>query len=119
SLLNLNTESTYLVDVPVTTNDEIPPSSVTTLPPPPIPLIYLVQQIPISTPTITPSTSLYNLLTFGSLFKFKDRVKALEDDFLEFKQTNLYAEVVSLIPGIVDKYLVNQMNETVKIVVQL
>nr|GEW06381.1 putative reverse transcriptase domain-containing protein [Tanacetum cinerariifolium] len=75
SLLNLNTESTYLVDVPVTTNDEIPPSSITTLPPPPIPLIYLVQQIPISTPTITP----------------------------KFKQTNLFAEVVSLIPGIVDK----------------
>nr|GEV82517.1 retrovirus-related Pol polyprotein from transposon TNT 1-94 [Tanacetum cinerariifolium] len=43
SILNLNTESTSLVDVPVTTNDEIPPSSVTTLPPPPIPLIHNVQ----------------------------------------------------------------------------
>nr|GEZ80334.1 hypothetical protein [Tanacetum cinerariifolium] len=42
SILNLNTESTSLVDVPVTTNDEIPPLSVTTLPPPPIPLIHLI-----------------------------------------------------------------------------
>ncbi|GJW73380.1 hypothetical protein Tco_0132750 [Tanacetum coccineum] len=38
-ILNLNTESTYLVDVPVTMNVEMPPSSVTTPPPPPIPLI--------------------------------------------------------------------------------
>ncbi|GKD80407.1 hypothetical protein Tco_1343028 [Tanacetum coccineum] len=38
-ILNLNTESTYLVDVPVTMNVEMPPSSVTTTPPPPIPLI--------------------------------------------------------------------------------
>ncbi|GKD04764.1 hypothetical protein Tco_1179738, partial [Tanacetum coccineum] len=34
--------------------------------------------------------------------KFEDRVKALEDNFSEFKQTNLFAKVVSLIPGIVD-----------------
>ncbi|GKC67854.1 hypothetical protein Tco_1100452 [Tanacetum coccineum] len=77
SILNLNTESTSLVDVPITTNVEMPPSS------------------------------------------FKDRVKGLEDDFLEFKQTNQFAEVVSSIPGIVDTYLANKMNEAVKTVVQL
>ncbi|GKD89290.1 hypothetical protein Tco_1364797 [Tanacetum coccineum] len=87
SILNLNTESTSLVDVSVTTNVEMPPSSVTTLPPPPIPLIQPLQQTPVSTPKIVPSTSLQNLPTFGSLFKFDDRVKALEDDF-EFKHTN-------------------------------
>ncbi|GJX59577.1 hypothetical protein Tco_0290967 [Tanacetum coccineum] len=119
SILNLNTESTSLVDVPVTTNVEMPPSSVTTLPPPPIPLIQPLQQTPVPTPTIAPSSSLQNLPTFGSLFKFEDRVKALEDDFLEFKQTNLFAEAVSSIPGIVDKYLANQMNEAVKAAVQL
>ncbi|GJW01917.1 hypothetical protein Tco_1560773 [Tanacetum coccineum] len=53
----------------------------------------------VSTPTIVPSTSLQNLPTFGSLFKFEDRVKALEDDFSEFKQTNLFVEVVSSIPA--------------------
>ncbi|GKE26282.1 hypothetical protein Tco_1441666, partial [Tanacetum coccineum] len=55
-------------------------------------------QTPISTPTIALSTSLQNLPTFGSLFKSEDKVKALEDDFLEFKQTNLFAEAVSSIP---------------------
>ncbi|GKA93035.1 hypothetical protein Tco_0815021, partial [Tanacetum coccineum] len=56
SILNLNTKSTSLVDVPVTTNVEMPPSS------------------------------------------YEDRVKALEDDFSKFKQTNLFAEAVSSIP---------------------
>ncbi|GKE34524.1 hypothetical protein Tco_1453846, partial [Tanacetum coccineum] len=91
SILNLNTESTSLVDVPVTTNAEMPPSSVTTLPLPPIPLIQPLQQTPVSLPTIVPSTSLQNLSTFA----------------------------VSSIPGIVDKYLANQMNEAVKAAVQL
>ncbi|GJZ88586.1 hypothetical protein Tco_0660368, partial [Tanacetum coccineum] len=118
-ILNLNIESTSLVDVPVTTNVEMPPSSVTTLPPPPIPFIQPQQQIPVLTPTIVPSISLQNLPTFGSLFKFEDRVKALEDDFSEFKQTNQFATAVSLIPGIVDTYLANKMNEAIKLVVQL
>ncbi|GKC09147.1 hypothetical protein Tco_1000757 [Tanacetum coccineum] len=119
SILNLNTESTSLLDVPVTTNVEMPPSSVTTLLPPPIPHIQPQQQTHVSTPTIAPSTSLLNLLTFGSLFKFKDRVKDLEDDFSKFKQTNLFAEAVSSILGIVDQYLANKMNEAVKTAVQL
>ncbi|GJZ47393.1 hypothetical protein Tco_0601225 [Tanacetum coccineum] len=113
-ILNLNTESTSLVDVPITTNVEMPPSSVTTLPPPPIPLIQPLQQTPVPTPTIAPSSSLQNLPTFGSLFKFEDRVKALEDNFSEFKQTNLFTEAVSSILGIIDKYLANQMNEALK-----
>ncbi|GJR77932.1 retrovirus-related pol polyprotein from transposon TNT 1-94 [Tanacetum coccineum] len=119
SILNMNTESTSLVDVLVTTNVEMPPSSVTTLHPPPILLFQPHQQTPVSTPTIVPSTSLQNLPTFGSLFKFEDKVKGLEDDFLEFKQTNQFAEVVSLIPEIVDTYLANKMNEALKTVVQL
>ncbi|GJT66177.1 copia protein [Tanacetum coccineum] len=48
-----------------------------------------------------------------------DRIKALEDDFLKFKQTSLFTEAVSSIPDIVDKYLANQMNEAVKVAVQL
>nr|GEV07770.1 hypothetical protein [Tanacetum cinerariifolium] len=51
--------------------------------------------------------------------KEEDRVKALEDDFSEFKQTNLFAEAVSSILSIVDKYLANQMNEAIKAAVQL
>nr|GEU67007.1 hypothetical protein [Tanacetum cinerariifolium] len=77
------------------------------------------QQTPVLTPAIVSSTSLQNLPTFISLFKFKDRVKALEDDFSEFKQTNLFVEAVSSILGIFDMYLANKMNEAIKTVVQL
>nr|GEU52870.1 hypothetical protein [Tanacetum cinerariifolium] len=96
SILNLNTDSTSLVDVHVTMNVEIPPSSATKLHLPPIPLIQPY-----------------------SLFKFKDRVNTLEDNFLEFKQTNPFDEALSSIPGIVDSYLANKMNEAVKTAVQL
>ncbi|GJR90806.1 hypothetical protein Tco_0214817 [Tanacetum coccineum] len=119
SILNLNTESTTLVDVLVTSNAEMPPSSATTPPPPPIPPIQPLQQTSVPTPTIFPSTSLQDLLNSGSLFKFEDRVKALEDDFSEFKQTNQIAAAVSSIPGIVDTYLANKMNEAVKTAIQL
>ncbi|GJU24050.1 hypothetical protein Tco_1162671 [Tanacetum coccineum] len=118
-ILNLNIESTSLVDVPVTTNVEMLPTFATTLPLPPIYLSQPLQQTPVSTPTIVPSASLQNLPTFDYVFKFEDRVKALEDDFSEFKQTNQFAEAVSLIPSIVDTYLANKMNDAVKAVVQL
>ncbi|GJY26217.1 hypothetical protein Tco_0400943 [Tanacetum coccineum] len=72
SILNLNTELTSLIDVPVTTIIEPP------------------------------------LL-----------LKTLENDFSEFKQTNQFVAAVSSIPGIVDTYLANKMNEAVKIGVQL
>nr|GEV80356.1 hypothetical protein [Tanacetum cinerariifolium] len=48
-----------------------------------------------------------------------DDVKSLEDDFLEFKQTNLFAEAVLSIPSIVDMYLTNKMNEAIKTTIQL
>ncbi|GJU69615.1 retrovirus-related pol polyprotein from transposon TNT 1-94 [Tanacetum coccineum] len=119
SILNLNTELTTLVDVPVTSNAKMPPSSATTPPPLPIPPIQPLQQTPVPTPMIVPSTSLQDLPNFGSLFKFEDRVKVLEENFSEFKQTNQFAAVVSLIPGIVDTYLANKMNEAFKTAVQL
>ncbi|GJT46972.1 hypothetical protein Tco_0955687 [Tanacetum coccineum] len=83
SILNLNIKSTSLVDVPVTTNDEIPPSS------------------------------------------FEDRVKALEDDFSEFKQTNLFAKAVSLIPDRLrsksqakNENFINKINENMKKIIK-
>ncbi|GKA46673.1 hypothetical protein Tco_0739556 [Tanacetum coccineum] len=119
SILNLNIESTSLVDVPVSTNVEMPLSSITPLLPPPIPFIQPQQQTHVPTPTIVPSTSLQNLLTFGSLFNFEDRVKALEDNFSEFQQTNQFSATVSSIPSIIGTYLANKMNEAVKTAVQL
>ncbi|GJZ92760.1 hypothetical protein Tco_0664825 [Tanacetum coccineum] len=65
------------------------------------------------------TTSLQDLPNFGSLFGFNHRLKTLETDFSEFKQTNQFAAAVSSIPNIVDAYLANKMHEAVKTVVQL
>ncbi|GJW53723.1 hypothetical protein Tco_0097808, partial [Tanacetum coccineum] len=98
-------------DVPVTTIVETPLSSSTTLPPPPIPFITHMQQTPVPTPVTVQSSSLQDLPNFGSLFGFDHRLKTLENDFSEFKQTNQFAAAVSSIPGIIDTYLANKMNE--------
>ncbi|GJX27699.1 hypothetical protein Tco_0235778 [Tanacetum coccineum] len=114
SLFNLNTESTSLVDVPVTTFAEPPLFSSTTLLPPPTPLITHLQQTPVPTPPTIPSSSLQDLPNFGFLFGFDHRLKTLENSFSEFNQTNQFAVVVSSIPGIVDVYLANKMHEAIK-----
>ncbi|GJX82914.1 hypothetical protein Tco_0332395, partial [Tanacetum coccineum] len=114
-----NTEATSLVDVPITTIAEPPLVSATTLPPLPTPLITHMQQTPVPTPTIVPSSSLQDLPNFGSLFGFDHRLKTLETEFFEFKQTNQFSETISSILGIVDAYLTNKMNKSVKTAVQL
>nr|GEZ22428.1 hypothetical protein [Tanacetum cinerariifolium] len=82
-------ESTPRVDVPVTTT--VVPLLVTapTLPPPSIPIM------------------------------FDHRLKTLKANFSEFMQTNQFAEAVSSIPMIVDRYIDHRINEAVKVVVQL
>nr|GFB21388.1 hypothetical protein [Tanacetum cinerariifolium] len=50
---------------------------------------------------------------FASVFKFDQRVSALESKLSKLKQTNQFTEVVSLISGIVDKYLASKMKEAV------
>nr|GFC43540.1 hypothetical protein [Tanacetum cinerariifolium] len=50
-------------------------------------------------PITIPSAVLQNLPTFDSVFRFEDRVKSLEVNFLEFMQTNQFAEAVSKIPA--------------------
>ncbi|GKE32983.1 hypothetical protein Tco_1452305 [Tanacetum coccineum] len=111
SIFNLNTEATLLVDVLVTTIAEPPLVFATTLPPPPAPLMTYMQQTPVPTPTAILSTSLQDLPNFGPLSGFDHRLKTLEIDFSEFKQTNQFAKAVSSIPVIVDAYLANKMNE--------
>ncbi|GJZ64154.1 hypothetical protein Tco_0620575 [Tanacetum coccineum] len=114
-----NAEATSLVDIPVTAIAEPSFFAPTNRPPTPTPLFTQLQQPPILTPATTPSSSLQNLPDFGSLFGFDNRLKALEDNFSEFKQTNQYAEALSSIPGIVDQYLANKMKEAVDVAVQL
>ncbi|GJZ78380.1 hypothetical protein Tco_0643217 [Tanacetum coccineum] len=61
---------------------------------PPTPRILIViqtQQPPILTPATTTSSLLQNLPNFASLFGFDYRLKALEDNFSELRQTNQYA----------------------------
>nr|GEU81894.1 ribonuclease H-like domain-containing protein [Tanacetum cinerariifolium] len=84
-----------------------------TLPPPFIPTISEVPQVP-TPPTTTPSTFLQDLPNFGSLFIFDHHLKTLEANFSEFMQTNQFAGVVSSIPWIVKRYMDQWMNEAVK-----
>nr|GEX90064.1 hypothetical protein [Tanacetum cinerariifolium] len=74
---------------------------------------------PTPSPEKVPSSSLQDFPNFGSLFGFNNRLKTLETNFSEFMQTNQFSKAISLIPGIVDKYLDHRMNEAVKVVVQL
>nr|GEW17629.1 hypothetical protein [Tanacetum cinerariifolium] len=117
--INFIFESTPRVDVPVMTTAEPPLLSATTLPLPSIPFISHVQQTPAPSLVNVPSSSLQDLRNFGSLFGFGHRLKTLETNFSKFMQTNQFTEAISLIPGIVDKYLDHQMNEAVKVVVRL
>nr|GEV74083.1 hypothetical protein [Tanacetum cinerariifolium] len=89
-----------------------------TLPPPTIPTISQVQQAP-TPPTTALTTFLQDLPNFGSLFRFDHRLKTLKASFSEFVQTNQFARAVSFIPGIVERYMDQRMNETVKVAVQL
>ncbi|GKB06364.1 hypothetical protein Tco_0834597 [Tanacetum coccineum] len=67
-----------------------------TRPPTPHPIVIQPQQLPIMSPaTTTTSSLLENLPNFASLFGFDDRLKALEDNFSEFRQTNQHVGLVS------------------------
>ncbi|GJX16765.1 hypothetical protein Tco_0217597 [Tanacetum coccineum] len=75
SIFNLNTESTSLLDVSVTTIAEPPLSSATTLPPPTIPLIIHMQQTPAPTPTTIPI--------------IRDEAQAESEDFINNLDDNI------------------------------
>ncbi|GKB78608.1 hypothetical protein Tco_0945503 [Tanacetum coccineum] len=94
-------------------------SFTTTIPPPPLFFIPLLQQ---ATPTPTPTTSeattsLPVLLYFASIFKFNERVFNLEKDMSEIKQVDQYAQALSSIPAIVDRYMDNKLREAINKVI--
>nr|GEU99805.1 uncharacterized mitochondrial protein AtMg00810-like [Tanacetum cinerariifolium] len=110
-----------------TTIPEITSGFTTTTPPPPSFFNPLLQQ---QTPTITtptfititsvnPTVTLPEIPNFASVFKFDQRVSALESKMSELKQTDQFAEAVSSISGIVDKYLASKMKDAVNVAVQL
>ncbi|GJZ62225.1 hypothetical protein Tco_0618362, partial [Tanacetum coccineum] len=123
-----HTEATSLIDTPVTAIMEPSFTAQINRPPTPYPLIIQTQQPPILTKldqeatyeeATTTSSSLQNLPNFASLFGFDYRLKALEDNFSELRQTNQYVEALSSIPSNVDQYLSNKMQEAVDVAVQL
>nr|GEY89589.1 hypothetical protein [Tanacetum cinerariifolium] len=69
-------------------------TSTTIMTPSTIATITTISHAPIP-PTTIPSEVLQNLPTFDSVFRFKDRLKSLEADFLEYIQTNPFAKAVS------------------------
>ncbi|GKB78540.1 hypothetical protein Tco_0945435 [Tanacetum coccineum] len=114
-----HTEATSLIDTSVTAIMEPSFTAQINRPPTPHPIVIQTQQPPILTPATTTSSSLQNLPNFASLFGFDYRLKALEDNFSELRQTNQYAEALSSIPSTVDQYLANKMQEAVDVAVQL
>ncbi|GKB61947.1 hypothetical protein Tco_0918133 [Tanacetum coccineum] len=88
----------------------------TTIPPPPPFFNPLPQQ---ATPTQTPTTSVTttsfpSLPNFSYVFKFNDRVTNLEKDLSEIKQVDQYAQALSSIPAIVDRYTNNKLGEAIQ-----
>nr|GEZ60085.1 hypothetical protein [Tanacetum cinerariifolium] len=73
---------------------------------------------PIPPPTI-PSIILENQDSLHSAFRFEERLRSLETSFFEYRQTNLFADVVSAIPGIVQQFMTQQMTEAVREAVQI
>nr|GFA18247.1 hypothetical protein [Tanacetum cinerariifolium] len=69
-------------------------------------------------PTTIPSDIIQHLPSFGSLFCFDDRLRSLEENFFEFRQTNQFVRAVSSIPRIVNHYMDQRMNEAVRVAVQ-
>ncbi|GKE26839.1 hypothetical protein Tco_1442223, partial [Tanacetum coccineum] len=119
SILNPNVQSDIHVNVLASATTKTP-SSDTTIPQSPIPIIQPQHQTLNSTTTTTiPTTTLPEIPNFASLFGFERRVSSLEIELSELKQTNQFAEALSSIPGIVDKYLTSKMKDEVNVVVQL
>nr|GEV88814.1 hypothetical protein [Tanacetum cinerariifolium] len=82
----------------------------TIIPPPPPFFDPLSQQ---ATPTLTPTasettTSLPTLPDFASVFRFNDRITNIERDLSELKQVDRYAQAISSILAIVDRYMDNK-----------
>ncbi|GJU73110.1 hypothetical protein Tco_1264515 [Tanacetum coccineum] len=94
----------------------VTPSSDTTIPQPPIPIIQPQQQTYDSITTTTiPTTTLPEIPNFASLFGFDRRVSSLEIELSELKQINQFVKFVASIPGIVDNYLTSKMKDEVNV----
>nr|GEZ98298.1 hypothetical protein [Tanacetum cinerariifolium] len=103
------TTSSSIVSIPTPT-PIMTPSTIAT--------ITTSNEAPIPPPTI-PSIILKNLPTFNLAFRFDERLRSLETYFSEYRQTNLFVDVVSAILGIVQQYMTQQMTKAVREAVQI
>nr|GEV52908.1 hypothetical protein [Tanacetum cinerariifolium] len=103
------TASTSVAPLPITA-PTMTPSTVTT--------ITTTNQALIP-PTPTSSEVLQTLPTFALVFRINDRLRSLEQNFSEVMQTNQFAGVVFAILGIVQHFMDQRMNEAVQVAVQL
>nr|GEY14013.1 hypothetical protein [Tanacetum cinerariifolium] len=76
-----------------------------------------------ATPTPTPTTSKATTSTpalpdFASMFKFNETVTNLERNLSEMKQVEQYAQALSYIPAIVDRYIDNKLGEAIHKAIQ-
>ncbi|GKB87376.1 hypothetical protein Tco_0959648 [Tanacetum coccineum] len=55
---------------------------------------------------------------FASVFRFNDRVTNVERDLSEMKQVDQYAQAISSIPAIVDRYIDNKLGEAIHKAIQ-
>nr|GEW52565.1 copia protein [Tanacetum cinerariifolium] len=83
-------ETTSQMDVQTPTSVAPLPMSSPTITPSTIATITTTIQAP-TPPTTAPSTLIQDLLNFGSLFGFDSRLRTLETNFSEFMQTNQFA----------------------------
>nr|GEY23176.1 hypothetical protein [Tanacetum cinerariifolium] len=98
-------------------------SSFTT--PTPLPPLFFNPLSQQATPTLTPtasesttSPSLPALPDFTSVFKFNEKVTNLEKDLSEIKQVDKYAQALSSITAIVDRYMDNKLKEAINKAIQ-
>ncbi|GKB18158.1 hypothetical protein Tco_0852081 [Tanacetum coccineum] len=118
SIFNLKTESTSLVDVPVSTTVEIPPSSETTIPSPPVSLIQPLQQTPVSTPTIVPIVSsipgIVDTYLENKMNKAVKTVVQLQSDRLRDKAQAKNSDFINKLDDNIKKIIKEQVKAQVK-----
>nr|GEV23318.1 hypothetical protein [Tanacetum cinerariifolium] len=90
-----------------------------TIPLPPLPFDPLQQHAtPTPAPKSSKATTLFStLLGFSSVFKFNKKSTNLEKDLSEMRQVDQYAQAISLIPVIIDRYIDNKIGDVIKLAI--
>ncbi|GJT58077.1 reverse transcriptase domain-containing protein [Tanacetum coccineum] len=117
-----STQTPPLLNIPVTVISKTSTAAGSTIPLT-IPPITPLQQQSTPTPTLTPTTattttSVLALLDFSSLFRFDQRVSALEKELSQLKQADYSAQLLEMIksqiPAMVDAQLSTRLKDSIK-----